>query len=255
MDTACRSTDQKVVAVIADKQRATRSSRRTIKAPCSDDPAGTDDPVEAEVEVGVHDDSRGVTNRSRRSVRPSQIARCSASQPSTTARRSRLSVHVRTRPAFAVRICRCSRASGCLHERRERHRRQLRQVANARRVPPELGDHEKAGQVRERTQHRLSPAAPPNRRCALTGCPPNRVQNARPPGPGTPGRSCVVIHVLDAKSGARRAGDRLDVRCPWPCARRSTSRRTLDVSAIDEMRSGGDPRVAQVGDERLNQTL
>jgi hypothetical protein len=37
-------------------------------------------------------------------LRPSQILRWAASQPSTTARRSRSSVHVRTRPDFALRI-------------------------------------------------------------------------------------------------------------------------------------------------------
>ena len=77
-----------------------------------------------------------VTNCSRRSVRPSQMARCSASQPSTTARRSRSSVHVRTRPAFAVRISpRALEHPDVLHERRERHRRRPRQIADARRAP------------------------------------------------------------------------------------------------------------------------
>ena len=70
---------------------------------------GTDDAVDLQIEVRVeieaHDGSlASVTNDSRRSVRPSHTARCSASHPSMTARRLRLRVHVRTRPDFLVRI-------------------------------------------------------------------------------------------------------------------------------------------------------
>ena len=44
-----------------------------------------------------------------------------------------------------------------LHERRQRHRRRPRQVADARRAPPELADHGTAGRVRERAEHLVEP--------------------------------------------------------------------------------------------------
>lgn len=82
-----------------------------------------DDSVEAEIELGVHCFcSWVVTNRSRRSVRSIQLRRCSSSQSSTSANRSRLSSQVRTRPDFAVRM-RPFRLEHphVLHERRQRH--------------------------------------------------------------------------------------------------------------------------------------
>ena len=98
---------------------------------------GTDHAIDPQVEVRVevegHDGSCGsVTNCSRRSVRRSHTARCSASQPSTTPQAravERAGAHTSglrgaDQSAALERV-------DVLHERRQRHRRRLRELAHA----------------------------------------------------------------------------------------------------------------------------
>ena len=95
-----------------------------------------------------------VTNCSRRSVRSSQMRRCSASQSSTRASRSPVE-HARADPAGLRGADQPVRLEGphVLHERRERHRELAGELADARRGLAEPSDHGTAGRVRERDEH------------------------------------------------------------------------------------------------------